>query len=34
MVMKIIELKEATVQVSNGLAEMKTILDHVNLSIL
>ncbi|HGC7619174.1 TPA: ABC transporter ATP-binding protein [Streptococcus agalactiae] len=33
MVMKIIELKEATVQVSNGLAEMKTILDHVNLSI-
>ncbi|AKU02606.1 phosphonate ABC transporter ATP-binding protein [Streptococcus agalactiae] len=31
--MKIIELKEATVQVSNGLAEMKTILDHVNLSI-
>lgn len=33
MMMKIIELKEATVQVSNGLAEMKTILDHVNLSI-
>lgn len=30
---KIIELKDATVQVDNGFDEMKTILDHVNLII-
>ena len=30
---KIIELKNATVQVNNGFDEVKTILDHVNLDI-
>ena len=30
---KIIELKNATVQVNNGLDEVKTILDDVNLTI-
>ncbi|MBM7636610.1 ABC transporter ATP-binding protein [Streptococcus saliviloxodontae] len=30
---KIVELKEATVQVNNGFNESKTILDHVNLDI-
>ena len=30
---KIVELKNATVQVNNGLDEVKTILDDVNLTI-
>lgn len=30
---KIVELKNATVQVNNGLNEVKTILDDVNLTI-
>ena len=30
---KVVELKEATVQVNNGLDNVKTILDHVNLTI-
>lgn len=29
----IVELKDATVQVNNGFDEVKTILDHVNLTI-